>query len=144
MNRATFKPPWTGVKRKLTFYDLKCEFYRYCAPSNGNYRHKQLKRRDAKNPFSSLDPNPIHVAARIPISIVCFLLHSCHIPVIILKIKIVYGPEKNIFRPHFHWNKTAAKLNFTSKKLYFEISNKQIFIEINTFQITNNPELSEA
>ena len=45
VNRATFKPPWTGVKRKLTFYDLKCEFYRYCAPSNGNYRHKQLKRR---------------------------------------------------------------------------------------------------
>ena len=50
VNSATFKPPWTGVKRKLTFYDLKCEFYRYCAPSNGNCRHKQLKRRgDAKS-----------------------------------------------------------------------------------------------
>ena len=31
VNRATFKPPWTGVKRKLTFYDLKCEFYRCSA-----------------------------------------------------------------------------------------------------------------
>ena len=23
-----FEPPLTGVKRELTFYDLKCEFYR--------------------------------------------------------------------------------------------------------------------
>lgn len=59
VNSATFKPPWTGVKRKLTFYDLKCEFYRYCAPSNGNYRHKQLKPRDAKIPDFSPDPAPI-------------------------------------------------------------------------------------
>ena len=57
VNRATFKPPWTGVKRKLTFYDLKCEFYRYCAPSNGNYCHKQLKRRDAK--IRTFLPDPI-------------------------------------------------------------------------------------
>ena len=27
------KTPLTSVKRKLTFYDLKCEFYRYSANS---------------------------------------------------------------------------------------------------------------
>ena len=58
VNRATFKPPWTGVKRKLTFYDLKCEFYRYCAPSNGNYCHKQLKRRETRK-SEHFSPDPI-------------------------------------------------------------------------------------
>ena len=41
---AVFGSPLTGVKRKLTFYDLKCEFYRCCAVGNGKVVHKQWER----------------------------------------------------------------------------------------------------
>ena len=82
MNSATFKPPWTGVKRKLTFYDLKCEFYRYCAPSNGNYRHKQLKRRGEtrksrpRSPFPAVAALIADQATSLVISLTALRSHS--------------------------------------------------------------------
>ena len=84
VNSATFKPPWTGVKRKLTFYDLKCEFYRYCAPSNGNYRHKQLKRRGETRKSRPQSSFPALAAVIRPHHLLFLWLHSSHTPLIIL------------------------------------------------------------